>query len=73
MCLDEAPVLLLCELGVHDIVRHASVVEPWREVPQRIWQIGILEDQECADHLHPCRACLAAGADDDVVRTEAKA
>jgi hypothetical protein len=73
MRLDEAPVPLLGQLGVDGIVRLGAVIEPRREVPQRVRQVGILEDEQRADHLQPGRARLAAGADDDVAGTEAKA
>ena len=73
MRLDEAPVRLLGQLGIHEIKRHDQVIQPRREVPERIRQLGCLEDQQRADHLHPGRPGLAPGADHDVARPEAEA
>ena len=73
MRLDEAPVPLLAKLGVHEVMRHDHVVQPRREVPEWLRQLGRLEDQQCADHLHPGRPALAPGADHDVARPKPKA
>src|ERR1700722_19161597 len=73
MRLDEAPVLLLGQLVILGTKRHAHVVQPRREVPEWIRQLGRLEDKQRADHLHPGRPGLAPGADNNVARPEAKA
>ncbi len=73
MSLDEAPVPLLAKLGVHEVMGHDHVVQPRREVPEWLRQLGRLQDQQRADHLHPGRPALAAGADHDVARPKPKA
>jgi hypothetical protein len=72
MRLDEAPVLLLGQLVILDTRRHARVIQPRREVPEGIRQLGRLEDKQRADHLYPGRPGLAPGADNNVARPEAK-
>ena len=58
--------LLGGQLGIHLVARHDQVIQPRRELCERGREFRCLEDQQCADHLHPRGAGLGPGADDDV-------
>ena len=73
MCLDEPPVLLGGKLGIHLLARHDQVIQPRRELRERGREFWCLEDQQCADHLHPRRPGLGPGADHDVAVPEREA
>lgn len=71
--LDEAPVPLPGEVGVYKLRRQGRAVQPGREAPERIRQIRRLEDEQCANHLHPGRPGLGQGAYHDVAGPETEA
>src|SRR5258708_8318365 len=70
MRLDEATMGLGPEPGDHLLARRDDPVKPRRQRCERRWQLGGLEDEQGADHLHPGRAALGPGADNDIARPE---
>ena len=68
--LDHPAVILRVEPRVHLLLRGDEPVQPRGKLRQRRGQVRRLEDQQGADHLHPCRPALGPGADDDVTLAE---
>ena len=70
----EEPAVALCgEIGEDLRPGPGDHVDPRRDHPQRSREVGILEDEERADHLRPGRAGLRRSRDDDVARSELQA
>lgn len=68
--LDEAPVLLHREIGEDVRVGARQHVDPGRDARERCVEVRRLEDEQCADPLHPGGAALGRRTDHDVVRAE---
>ena len=68
--LEEPPVVLRGQAGEELVLRLDQPVQPRGQLTEGRGQVGRLEDQQGADHLHPRRAALGPGADDDVAGPE---
>jgi hypothetical protein len=73
MRLDESAVALFGKLVVDELMRHRHVVQPRRELPERIRQLRRLKNEQGANHLQPGRPCFTPRAYHNVAGLESKA